>query len=778
MDSEFNRVALDQIRYSLVWEDSRTLAAALRPEPADHLLIITSAGCNVLNALLLNPATVTAIDLNPVQNQLLEFKCHLIRHYGPGILRGLLGLNGPRGVARAWREIEAVLPADLRDYWQPFFAANPAGLLPAGRLERYVTGFLPTLPPTLREKVRQLLRFDTVAAQAAFFAAELASSTFPEHFIAYFDDANLSQGRDPALFKYAAESGGAAFYARLRAQLATQLVRDNFFFRFFFFGPEGLPEAVLPPCYQRRHHARLRELLPRLTLVTGEATQYLRTPAGRHISKASLSNIFEYTSPAEFGAVVGQLFPNAARPLRLVYWNLLQNQGATPAETPLLDQPQSARLSAADACFYFRNVRVLDSRRAGEPTLPLPSASPTTLPMMTPDYCSAAFLQAMMQAHAPGQTIRVRAVEPLPLDNSASILVALTAGTSSKTIGHFGLAISLDVDGEPQTRRAVLKVKPPGREISAMLGTLAQACGGPLAAVYPRFQARTGFEHTHRRELDVYQNHASSGLLPRIWGTYADEQADCYCILMEYLDGDDVTLLNSVLAPETWTDAHLRAALEQLAGWHARHLTAEPPRPEGRWNDMPTAAYMGELTPLWEALLLNAATHFPALYTPARVRALYAALEELPASCEVLEPQPKTLIHNDLNPRNTCFKGAGETLRLCAYDWELATYHVPHYDVVELLCFVLGPDRYHQRREYLEHYRQALHQRTGHYPDAAKFQAVAGHAAVDFGLHRLGMYLMAHTVSPYAFLPRVVDSYFDTLAQLRPLEAVAVSRTA
>ena len=37
-----------------------------------------------------------------------------------------------------------------------------------------------------------------------------------------------------------------------------------------------------------------------------------------------------------------------------------------------------------------------------------------------------------------------------------------------------------------------------------------------------------------------------------------------------------------------------------------------------------------------------------------------------------------------------------------------------------------------------------------------------------FGLHRLGMYLMAHALSPYPYLPRVVASYFDTLAQLRP----------
>ena len=95
-----------------------------------------------------------------------------------------------------------------------------------------------------------------------------------------------------------------------------------------------------------------------------------------------------------------------------------------------------------------------------------------------------------------------------------------------------------------------------------------------------------------------------------------------------------------------------------------------------------------------------------------------------------------------------------------------------------LLSFVLEADRYHLRLGYLEHYRQALHARTGRYADAENFRLGAGYAALDFGLHRLGMYLMAHTVSPYPYLPRVVASYFDTLAQLRPpvLRADAVDR--
>ena len=363
MESEFARIPLDRLRYSLVWEGHATLYAALALTPTDHALVITSAGCNALNALLAGPRQVTAIDLNPVQNQLLHLKAHVIRHHEPAVLRGLLGLDGPAAVAAASAALQASLPAPAYARWAEYLRQHPGGLLLAGQLEAYVTGFVPSLPPVWQRRLRHLLACDTVAQQQAYFRQQLARPAFREAFIRYFDAANLSQGRDPRLYSYAAETGGATFYRRLVRQLGQQLARDNFFFRFLFFGPENLPEAILPPCYQAAHHARLRERLPHLQLVAGEATEFLLSDAGQDVSKASLSNIFEYVSPAEFERVSAALAARrvaSGRPLRAVFWNLLQAQASDRvAGVPLLPAT-SAQLSSQDACFYFGGVRLLD----------------------------------------------------------------------------------------------------------------------------------------------------------------------------------------------------------------------------------------------------------------------------------------------------------------------------------------------------------------------------------------------------------------------------------
>jgi S-adenosylmethionine-diacylglycerol 3-amino-3-carboxypropyl transferase len=373
MQSEFYNVALDQLRYALVWEDHRTLYRALQLRPEDHALVITSAGCNVLNTLLEGPARVTAIDLNPAQNALLGLKRHLIAQCPPTVLRGVMGFDGPAGVAAAWRAAAPTFPPGERTYWTAFFTSHPAGIATSGRLESYLTSFWDTLDTTTQTRLRQLLDQQTIEEQMAFFRRELDGTAFEHQFVSYFDRANLSKGRDPRLFRYATESGGRVFYQRLCTFLGRQLARDAFHLRFFFFGPEGLPEAILPPCYQAANHERLRASLSRLHVVTGEATEFLlSTEEGQSVTKASLSNIFEYVSPEEFSRVCEAFGRRSGHPLRAVFWNLLQDQGEPVAAiTPLLDGPISETLSGQEGCFYFRNVRVLEVRAQNRPAAPL-----------------------------------------------------------------------------------------------------------------------------------------------------------------------------------------------------------------------------------------------------------------------------------------------------------------------------------------------------------------------------------------------------------------------
>ncbi|MCM4156002.1 DUF3419 family protein [Gramella sp. AN32] len=360
MHTEFENVDLDLIRYSLVWEDAHTLYNGLEIKENDRLLVITSAGCNVLNTLLKKPAAVTAIDLNPEQNRLLLFKQYLIENYNYEIYAALIGFYGRNAVQKAWMEVAPALEPELRAHVEGFFLKNPEGIISSGKLETYIHGFVPGLPETFQKNLKKLISFETIGEQQVFFAEKLDNSPFKELFIDYFDQQNLSKGRDPRLFKHVKESGGKIFYSRLKDFIGKNLLKNNFYFRFFMFGPQNLPEEILPPCYQKKNFEILKKQLPKLNIVTGEAIEYLLSREGEAINKAGLSNIFEYVAEAQFAEVCHKLLNQREKPIRIIFWNLLQSQGNKHCQDSLLGN-LSEKLSEKEACFYFKNVKVMES---------------------------------------------------------------------------------------------------------------------------------------------------------------------------------------------------------------------------------------------------------------------------------------------------------------------------------------------------------------------------------------------------------------------------------
>ena len=66
--------------YNCCWEDPAVDRKALDIKSDDKMLVITSAGCNVLDYALTGPAKIHAVDANPRQTALLELKIAGLRH--------------------------------------------------------------------------------------------------------------------------------------------------------------------------------------------------------------------------------------------------------------------------------------------------------------------------------------------------------------------------------------------------------------------------------------------------------------------------------------------------------------------------------------------------------------------------------------------------------------------------------------------------------------------------------------------------------------------------
>jgi S-adenosylmethionine-diacylglycerol 3-amino-3-carboxypropyl transferase len=75
----FDAIYSRALVYNTCWEDPAVDRLALNLNHDDTLLVITSAGCNVLDYALTGPKRIHAVDANPRQNALMELKLSGIR---------------------------------------------------------------------------------------------------------------------------------------------------------------------------------------------------------------------------------------------------------------------------------------------------------------------------------------------------------------------------------------------------------------------------------------------------------------------------------------------------------------------------------------------------------------------------------------------------------------------------------------------------------------------------------------------------------------------------
>jgi NADP-dependent 3-hydroxy-3-methylglutaryl-CoA reductase len=346
----------------------------------------------------------------------------------------------------------------------------------------------------------------------------------------------------------------------------------------------------------------------------------------------------------------------------------------------------------------------------------------------------------------------VRRVPQLHGDGIASELGAL--GERRKLTGLHPLRVTwTDGSGSATTADLVAKVKARGEEIIAGIATLLSMCGPELAGAWSRWGGDTEFTDAHRRELSVYRRPESAlrDLLPRCYGLVEDDEREAYVVLMERFRDDQ----------GPWTHDRIDSALRAVAAVHGHWLGRDHELlTEGWLHHVPEPGQRAKGSELWEALVRHAAADQPDLLDATRRDVLLGIIEDAGYWTQELQALPRTLVHNDFNPRNIAVQDG----RLIAYDWELATVGLPQRDVVELLAFTLGADATAADVDrFLSLHAQAV---AAVSPTAAALVAGCdwrrGYqlALREFLMTRLALYAAGHTQREFGFLPAVVRTAF------------------
>lgn len=250
------------------WEDPACDLAALRPQPGETLLAITSGCDNVLGFLLADPARIIAVDINPAQNYLFELKRAAFRNLTYAEMLRFLGVTADAGAGQLYARLRAELSAGARQFWDSHRDWFDRGLLVQGGFERYFA----TLRALLRIAVgrRRLERLFTLdpAQQREFYEQEW--NTLRWRSLTRFACSRWVLGKrlDPTWFLHAeTPSFGRHFTGLAEHAIADLPARTNYFLAQILLGRYLDAETV--PEYLRFHNFEtIRARLDRVTLVT------------------------------------------------------------------------------------------------------------------------------------------------------------------------------------------------------------------------------------------------------------------------------------------------------------------------------------------------------------------------------------------------------------------------------------------------------------------------------------------------------------------------------
>lgn len=374
-----------------------------------------------------------------------------------------------------------------------------------------------------------------------------------------------------------------------------------------------------------------------------------------------------------------------------------------------------------------------------------------TVARATPVRRDARLSSSLVTAIEQSLQLRITNVELFPMDGDDSIVAELTSWKRGSRTGLRRARLTT----ESRVIDLMLKSKPLDTDAIEVGEQIARLCGRQLGDAYAASRDYIGLTRGHLRELEIYKTDDQRFLdhVPAPLAALRDDERGEWLLALEYVT--DAQVANAW--ERAWTNIEIDAALRGLAVLHAvwrlETLVSKSWLPPRR-----TAAQMSEMLPLWSALAANAHPAFLSWAGPELVKAHESLLCGIDRWWQPLGNNLQTLIHNDFNPRNIMLRGL--PLRLCAYDWELATIGAPQRDLAEFLCFTLAPETSaDDAPAWLQRYRGLLEEQTGTTIDPIEWEAGFRAALCDFLIDRLAMYAMIHRFRPQAFLPRVVRTW-------------------
>lgn len=289
----FHKIHNGNLVYNTCWEDPRCDRELLQIGPESRVVMLTSAGCNALDYLLDDPASIDCVDVNPRQNALLQLKTTLFQYCDHSTLYDFFG-NGHHPEAKdVFQDVlHSRLEGYARDYWEKhlhFFKGK--GLRntfywygSAGSAAFLIKKMIETQPET-RHLIQRLFECTDLETQRTlYFRLEpriLNAFTrwlFNRH--AFQSMLGVPQAQQN-LAKKTFSDGMYGYIKHCFRKVFTEIsISDNYFWRVYLLG--GYSADCSPNYLKKQYFNFLQERVNRIATHTLTLSQFLQKHPGKY----------------------------------------------------------------------------------------------------------------------------------------------------------------------------------------------------------------------------------------------------------------------------------------------------------------------------------------------------------------------------------------------------------------------------------------------------------------------------------------------------------------
>lgn len=289
----FHQVHENNLVYNTCWEDPRCDRNLLKLDANSEVLMITSAGCNVLAYLLDNPRKIHSVDVNPRQNALLQLKLAFFKQSDYQTFFQFFGKGSHPAFAHIYHKtIRSVLEEYAQDYWDKHIDYfSPKGIRKSfyhcgtsGTFAWLVSNYLKTRK-NLFQETKSILEATSMEEQRRIYnqiepriLSRLLEALLNRHFTMCLLGVPTSQQE---LFMHEYYRGALGFIQSCLRHVFTELsVQDNYFYRIYLNGE--YTEDCCPDYLKESNFEVLKERQDQLSIDTCSVSDYLVKNPGQY----------------------------------------------------------------------------------------------------------------------------------------------------------------------------------------------------------------------------------------------------------------------------------------------------------------------------------------------------------------------------------------------------------------------------------------------------------------------------------------------------------------